>query len=99
MELFTVSVINTVKFPEVVDWVFTVSMVGDTGVVYTISVAVAGLEIVFPTGFAAAIRSVYVPAVNGTWALPVLLMVNWYVVADVFATPEFPYVIPSVEYK
>jgi hypothetical protein len=93
MELFALfdgSVNATFTLPEVIDFVFPVSIIGGNGVVYTISVAVAGLEIEFPIGFVAATRSVYVPAVNGTWAFPVLLMVNWYVVAVVFATLEFP---------
>ncbi len=67
---------KTVKFPEVVLCVFTLSIVGETGVVYTISVAVAGLEIELPTEFVEAIRSVYLPATNGICAFPVSLMVN-----------------------
>ncbi len=81
---------KTVKFPGVVDCVFSASIDGDTGVVYTILVAVAGLEIELPTEFVDAIRSVYVPAVNGICAFPVSLIVTWYVVSDVFATLEFP---------
>ena len=84
------SVIKTVKVPEVSDWVFEISIVGDTGVVYTISGAVAGLAIVFPIGLDAATRNVYVFATNGICAFPVLLMVKEYVVFAVLATPEFP---------
>ena len=47
--------IETVNVPEVSDWVLEISMVGDMGVVYTISGAVAGLAIVFPIGLDAAI--------------------------------------------
>ena len=97
--MFDGSVKATFTLPEVVDFVFTVSIIGDNGVVYTLSIAVAGLEIVFPTGFAAATRNVYVPAVNGICAFPVLDIVKMVVVFAPRNALEFPYVIPSIEYK
>ena len=37
MELLEASMIETVRFPEVVDLVFPISILGETGVVYTLT--------------------------------------------------------------
>jgi hypothetical protein len=68
--------------------VFALSMTGGNGVVYTDTFAES--DAIFPMGLDAITRRLYVFAINGIDALPVLFMVNTYFVADVLATPEFP---------
>ena len=53
---------KTVNVPEVSDWVLEISMVGDTGVVYTAIFAEIGFEL--PTVFLAMTYMVYVLAFN-----------------------------------
>ena len=78
--------------------VFPESIEGTKGLVNTLT-GKAGV-IAFPVGFSTLMYSEYTFPINDICELPVLLIVNWKLVADdVLGTPEFPYVIPSVEYK
>jgi hypothetical protein len=75
------------------------SMTGGNGVVYTDTFLES--DMAFPIGLDAIIWRLYVFAMNGIDAFPVLLMVNIYVVFPaVLETPELPYDLPpSSEYK
>ena len=88
MELLDASIIETDKFPETVDLVFSESMVGAIGVVYTFTVE--SVAVAFPVGLVRRIYNEYTFPINGICEFPVLLMVNLYVVLPLGATPEFP---------
>jgi hypothetical protein len=66
--------IETVRFPEVVDLVFPESMVGTSGAVYTGIESRVAME--FPVGLDSRIYREYTFATKGMEAFPVLLMVN-----------------------
>ena len=74
MELLEASIIETVRFPEVVDFVFPLSMVGTNGAVYTLTES--RVATAFPVGLDSRIYNEYTFATNGINAFPVLLMVN-----------------------
>jgi hypothetical protein len=63
---------ETVKVPEVSDWVLEISMVGDTGVVYTAIFAETGSEL--PTVFLAMTYIVYVFAVNPVFTYETIVL-------------------------
>ena len=80
--------IETVKFPEVVDLVFPASMVGENGVVYTFTAPNEAMA--FPVGLVRRIYKEYTLPTKGINAFPVLLIVNLYEVDPFGATLEFP---------
>jgi hypothetical protein len=83
------SLIETVKLPEVVDMVFPESIEGASGVVYTLTDE--RVLIAFPVGFSTLIYSEYTFPISGIWAFPVSDIVKMYFdIPAVLATLEFP---------
>jgi hypothetical protein len=89
VEVLEASNIETIKFPEVVDFVFSLSMVGTSGEVYTLTES--RVATAFPVGLETRIYNEYTFPTKGIDAFPVLLITKLYeVIPFVFATPELP---------